>query len=102
MMKAQASRGADFHEISFVQKGKMVMTLMVPVIVSAFRRAEEPGPGDGGPGICAACAAHVAAHAHMADAGHAVHRVVPRLAALHIVVVINRLLITTTFIFTVC
>ncbi|MGG4394630.1 energy-coupling factor transporter transmembrane component T [Paenibacillus thiaminolyticus] len=41
VMKAQASRGADFHEISFVQKGKMVMTLMVPVIVSAFRRAEE-------------------------------------------------------------
>ncbi|WP_019420407.1 energy-coupling factor transporter transmembrane component T family protein [Paenibacillus sp. OSY-SE] len=41
VMKAQASRGADAQDLSFTQKGKMVMTLMVPVIVSAFRRAEE-------------------------------------------------------------
>ncbi|EPY08091.1 cobalt transport protein [Paenibacillus alvei TS-15] len=41
VMKAQASRGADYADLSFTQKGKLVMTLMVPVIVSAFRRAEE-------------------------------------------------------------
>ncbi|MGG1441694.1 energy-coupling factor transporter transmembrane protein EcfT [Brevibacillus laterosporus] len=39
--KAQASRGADLADLPWREKGKMLLSLLVPVTVSAFRRAED-------------------------------------------------------------
>lgn len=41
ILKAQAARGADLKEMPWKEKGKMLVSLLVPVTVSAFRRAEE-------------------------------------------------------------
>lgn len=41
ILKAQASRGADYEDLKLREKGKLLVTLLVPVIVSAFRRAED-------------------------------------------------------------
>ena len=43
-MKAQASRGADFGEqgrLRFVQRTRKLLPLMVPLFLSALRRAED-------------------------------------------------------------
>ncbi|WP_028593913.1 energy-coupling factor transporter transmembrane component T family protein [Paenibacillus assamensis] len=41
ILKAQASRGADINDLKFAAKGKMLLTLLIPIIVGAFRRAED-------------------------------------------------------------
>lgn len=41
IMKAQASRGADLKELPLKEKGRMLVSLLVPVISSAFRRAQD-------------------------------------------------------------
>ncbi|MCG7408127.1 energy-coupling factor transporter transmembrane protein EcfT [Paenibacillus sp. ACRRX] len=41
ILKAQASRGADYEDLKLKEKGKLVVTLLVPVTVGAFRRAED-------------------------------------------------------------
>ncbi|WP_435923802.1 energy-coupling factor transporter transmembrane component T family protein [Paenibacillus sp. DYY-L-2] len=41
ILKAQAARGADLKELPWKEKGKLLVSLLVPVTVSAFRRAEE-------------------------------------------------------------
>jgi energy-coupling factor transport system permease protein len=41
IMKAQASRGADLQELPLKEKARMLVSLLVPVISSAFRRAQD-------------------------------------------------------------
>lgn len=41
IMKAQASRGADFDTGNVIQKAKSFIPVLVPLFVSAFRRADE-------------------------------------------------------------
>lgn len=41
IMKAQASRGADFNEGSFTEKIKSIVSLIIPLFISAFQRAED-------------------------------------------------------------
>lgn len=41
IMKAQMSRGADFESKNLVSRAKNLVPLLVPLFVSAFRRAEE-------------------------------------------------------------
>ncbi|TCZ76356.1 energy-coupling factor transporter transmembrane protein EcfT [Paenibacillus albiflavus] len=41
IIKAQASRGADLKELPWKAKGKMIISLLLPVTVSAFRRADD-------------------------------------------------------------
>ena len=41
IMKAQAARGASFDEGGLIKRAKSVIPLLVPLFVSAFRRAEE-------------------------------------------------------------
>ncbi|MDT3428311.1 energy-coupling factor transport system permease protein [Paenibacillus forsythiae] len=41
ILKAQASRGADLSELPMKEKGRMLVTLLVPVIAGAFRRAQD-------------------------------------------------------------
>ena len=41
IMKAQAARGADFDTGNLVQKAKSFVPVLVPLFVSAFRRADE-------------------------------------------------------------
>lgn len=41
IMKAQASRGADFTTGSLVKRAKNMVPLLVPLFISAFRRADE-------------------------------------------------------------
>lgn len=41
VMKAQASRGADFQERSWKAKAKVLLTLLVPITAGAFRRAQD-------------------------------------------------------------
>ena len=41
IMKAQMSRGADFESKNIVSRAKNLVPLLVPLFVSAFRRAEE-------------------------------------------------------------
>ena len=41
IMKAQISRGADFETGNLIQKAKSLVPLLVPLFVSAFRRADE-------------------------------------------------------------
>ena len=41
ILKAQASRGADYEDLKLREKGKLLVTLLVPIVVSAFRRAED-------------------------------------------------------------
>ncbi len=41
IMKAQMARGADFENGNLMQKAKAMVPLLVPLFVSAFRRAED-------------------------------------------------------------
>lgn len=41
ILKAQASRGVDLKELPLKEKGRMLVSLLVPVIASAFRRAQD-------------------------------------------------------------
>jgi len=41
IMKAQTARGADFETGSLLERGKALMPVLVPLFVSAFRRADE-------------------------------------------------------------
>lgn len=41
IMKAQASRGVDFQEGTFMEKIQAIISLIVPLFISAFSRAEE-------------------------------------------------------------
>ncbi len=41
IMKAQMSRGADFESKNIVNRAKNMVPLLIPLFVSAFRRAEE-------------------------------------------------------------
>ncbi len=41
IMKAQASRGVDFNEGKFMEKIKSIVSLVIPLFISAFQRAEE-------------------------------------------------------------
>ncbi|WP_458408166.1 energy-coupling factor transporter transmembrane component T family protein [Anaerotignum sp.] len=41
IMKAQQARGADFDTGNLIQKAKALIPILVPLFVSAFRRAEE-------------------------------------------------------------
>ena len=41
IMKAQASRGVDMDEGSLMEKVKAILSLIVPLFVSAFQRAED-------------------------------------------------------------
>lgn len=41
IMKAQMARGADFEKGNILQKAKNMVPLLVPLFVSAFRRAED-------------------------------------------------------------
>lgn len=41
IMKAQKARGADFESGSIIRRGKNMVSILVPLLVSAFRRAED-------------------------------------------------------------
>lgn len=41
IMKAQMSRGADFESGGFVKKAKSLLPLLIPLFISAFKRADE-------------------------------------------------------------
>ena len=41
IMKAQASRGIDFNEGSFIQKIKQIVSLLIPMFVISINRAED-------------------------------------------------------------
>ena len=41
IMKAQMARGADFESGNLIQRAKAMLPLLVPLFVSAFRRADE-------------------------------------------------------------
>ncbi|MFV0395529.1 MAG: energy-coupling factor transporter transmembrane component T family protein [Coprobacillaceae bacterium] len=41
IMKAQASRGVDFNEGKIMEKIKSIVSLIIPLFISAFQRAEE-------------------------------------------------------------
>ena len=43
IMKAQMSRGADFESKNLIDRAKNLVPLLVPLFVSAFRRADELG-----------------------------------------------------------
>ena len=40
-MKAQIARGADFESGNLIQKVKNMVPLLVPLFISAFRRAND-------------------------------------------------------------
>lgn len=41
IMKAQKARGADFESGNIIQKAKSLIPLLIPLFISAFRRADE-------------------------------------------------------------
>ena len=41
IMKAQMARGADFESGNLIQKAKSMVPLLIPLFVSAFRRADD-------------------------------------------------------------
>ena len=41
IMKAQIARGADFETGNLIQKAKNMIPLLVPLFISAFRRADD-------------------------------------------------------------
>lgn len=41
IMKAQIARGADFESGNLIQKAKSMVPLLVPLFISAFRRADD-------------------------------------------------------------
>ena len=47
IMKAQMARGADFESRNIVNRAKNLVPLLVPLFISAFRRADELSYGYG-------------------------------------------------------
>ncbi len=47
IMKAQIARGADFENGNLIQKAKAMIPILVPLFVSAFRRANDLCNGNG-------------------------------------------------------
>ena len=43
IMNAQKARGADFESGSLIQRVKAVLPILIPLLISAFRRADELG-----------------------------------------------------------
>ena len=41
IMSAQKARGADFESGNIIQKAKALIPILVPLFISAFRRADE-------------------------------------------------------------
>lgn len=41
IMKAQMSRGVDFHEGNFLDRGKKLVPILIPLFISAIRRAQD-------------------------------------------------------------
>ncbi len=41
IMKAQMSRGADFESKNIINRAKNLVPLLIPLFISAFRRADE-------------------------------------------------------------
>jgi energy-coupling factor transport system permease protein len=41
IMKAQQARGADFESGNLIQRAKSLIPLLVPLFISAFRRADD-------------------------------------------------------------
>ena len=41
IMKAQIARGADFENVNIIQRAKNMVPLLVPLFISAFRRAND-------------------------------------------------------------
>jgi energy-coupling factor transport system permease protein len=41
IMKAQQARGADFESGNLIQKAKSLIPILVPLFISAFRRAND-------------------------------------------------------------
>jgi energy-coupling factor transport system permease protein len=41
IMKAQASRGVDFNKGGLIKKFKAVISLIIPLLISSFKRSEE-------------------------------------------------------------
>lgn len=41
IMKAQMSRGADFETGGLIKKAKSLLPLLIPLFISAFKRADE-------------------------------------------------------------
>lgn len=41
IMKAQTARGADFESGNIIRRAKAMVPLLIPLFVSAFRRADE-------------------------------------------------------------
>ena len=41
IMKAQMARGADFESGNLIQRAKSLVPLLVPLFISAFRRADD-------------------------------------------------------------
>ena len=41
IMKAQMARGADFENANLIQRAKAMIPVLVPLFISAFRRANE-------------------------------------------------------------
>ena len=72
-MSAQKARGADFETGNLFQRARALLPLLVPLFVSAFRRADELAVamecrcyhGDEGP--------HAHEAAHLVHARHACH-----------------------------
>ena len=50
IMSAQRARGADFESGNLIQRAKALLPLLVPLFISAFRRAEELATAAGPPG----------------------------------------------------
>lgn len=48
IMKAQMARGADFESGNLMQKAKNMVPLLVPLFISAFRRANDLAACNGG------------------------------------------------------
>ena len=49
IMSAQKARGADFESGNLIQRAKALVPILVPLFISAFRRADELATGHGVP-----------------------------------------------------
>ena len=43
IMNAQKARGADFESGGLIQRVKAILPILIPLLISAFRRADELG-----------------------------------------------------------
>ena len=71
-MSAQKARGADFDSGSLVRRAKALLPILVPLFVSAFRRADELATAmecrcySGGEGRTRMKVLHMGRHAYLA------------------------------------